>query len=140
VRLDELELGFWFDLEQPGASEKALERAERALGRRLPPEFARALRIRNGGVSNYSGFRRGDYYVPLPAFFSVEDLVRAEEHRVEFGTPAGVVAIASGGHDWLGLDYRMGGEPAIVYQETEDSDLEGVADSFEGLLDGLVEE
>jgi hypothetical protein len=103
-------------------------------------EFVKALKMQNGGVSVYSGFRRGDYYVPLPAFLSIEAILQAEERRAEFGTPSGVIAIASGAHEWLGLDYRTGDEPSVVFQESEEAVLEAVAQSFDDLLAGLVEE
>lgn len=91
------------------------------------------------GVSAYGGFCRGEVSIPLPAFFSVELLLQAEAQRLDFNTPAEMVAIASGAHDWLGLDYRNpGGEPRIVYQEDEDSEIEDVAASFAELLGGLV--
>ncbi|MGE0792113.1 MAG: SMI1/KNR4 family protein, partial [Sandaracinaceae bacterium] len=67
-------------------------------------------------------------------------MIKAERNRDMEGTPEGVVAIASGAHEWLGLDYRDGGEPKIVFQASDQEDLELVADSFEQLLDGLVED
>lgn len=142
MKLEDLDVPFWFPSgsNRLGASADAIDRAEHALGRRLPEELVKALRVQDGGVSTYSSFRRGDYQVPLPAFFSLEQVLSADANRAVFGTPQGLLAIASGGHDWLGLDYRNSREPSVVYQETEDSDIEFVANTFEELLDGLVED
>ncbi len=140
MKLEELELPFWFDRERPGASLEQLEQFEMDAGQTLPGELKEALLLRDGGVSNYSAFRRGDSHVPIPTLFSVEELRQAEARREVFGTPRGIIAIASGGHEWLGLDYRHGTVPKVVFQENEDSELEIVAESFEALLDGLVEE
>ncbi len=79
-------------------------------------------------------------YVGLPAFFSLAELVDAFDNAELFETPDGLIAIGSGGHYWLGLDYRAGAEPAVIYQETEDADIECVAASFDEFLDGLVED
>jgi len=140
MKLSDLELPFWFDVERRGASREQIEQFERDAGIDLPEEFRQALLLRDGGTSNYSSFQRGDYNVPIPAFFSIEALRRAEAGREAFGTPEGVIAIASGGHEWLGLDYRHGPVPRVVFQESEGSALEVVADSFEALLEGLMED
>lgn len=140
MKLSELEHPFWIDRDRAGASMDAIERLERDMGHALPHELVQALLLRDGGVSAYSSFQHGDVYVPLPAFFAVEELRQAWEQRDELGTPAGVVAIAAGGHEWMGLDYREGPDPKVVFQEDEDSPLELVAESFEALLDGLAED
>lgn len=140
MKLRDLEFPFWFDTERGGASHEQIEQFEKDAEIELPEEFRQALLLRDGGTSSYSSFQRGDYYVPIPAFFNVEALRRAEQNREEFGTPEGVVVIASGGHEWLGLDYRHGPVPKVVFQESEDSALEAVADSFEALLEGLMED
>lgn len=139
MRLDELQFPFWIESGRSGASEADIWHAEELLRRRLPGEFAKALSIQDGGVSTYSGFRRGDYYVPLPAFFSVDAMLQAEQRRRSFGTPDGVVAIASGADEWLGLDYRSSDEPRVVFQESSEKEIETVADSFEHLLAGLID-
>ena len=54
--------------------------------------------------------------------------------------PEALDVIAVGAHEWLGLDYRDSTEPAIVYQEDEDAEIEHVASSFEELLAGLTED
>jgi hypothetical protein len=140
MKLRELELPFWFDARRAGASRDQIEQLEREAGVELPEEFRQALMLRDGGTSNYASFRRDDYQVPIPSFFTVEELRRAERHREELGTLRGIVAIAGGGHEWLGLDYRHGPVPTVVFQEDEDAPLEAVADSFEALLDGLTED
>jgi hypothetical protein len=140
MKLEDLQFPFWVESGRPGASAMDIQHAEASLGRRLPVELTKALRLQDGGVSVYSGFRRDDYYVPMPAFFSVEAILQAEARRSSFGTPDGVVAIASGAHEWLGLDYRASDEPSVVFQESDDDDIETVATSFEELLAGLVED
>ena len=140
MKLRDLVFPFWLDTERDGASREQIEQFEKEVGIKLPEEFRQALLLCDGGVSSYSAFQRGDYYVPIPPFFSVEALRRAEQNRDEFGTPERVVVIASGGHEWLGLDYRQGSVPKVVFQEDEESPLEMVADSFEVLLEGLMED
>ena len=140
MKLRDLELPFWFDAERPGASREQIEQLEKALGLALPDELRQALLLRDGGTSNYSSYQQGDCYIPIPAFLSVEELRRAEQHRERFDTPPGVLVIASGAHEWLGLDYRDKLVPSVVFQESEDSPLEIVAESFESLLDGLAED
>lgn len=97
------------------------------------------LRERDGGVSNYTAFHVGEVYVSLPSMFGVDMIVDAFNSAHHFGTPKGVVAIGSSAHSWLGLDYRHGTEPRVVHQESEDSDLEVVAESFDAFVAGLVE-
>lgn len=117
MRLKDLVFPFWLDSDRPGASLETIEQFERQVGCELPAAFKEALLLRDGGVSSYSEYRLADYRVPIPAFLSVEELCRAEENREVFGTPNGIIAVASGGHEWLGLDYRQGSEPKVVFQE-----------------------
>ncbi len=138
MRVSELQYSFWLTEGRPGATANALATAERIVGVRFPQEYRLAMMIQDGGVSSYSSFRRGDYGVPLVAFFSVSEVVEAHENRHLFSTPPGIVAVASGGHEWIGFDYRRGGHPRIVFQEDEDAAIEHVADSFEQFLDGFV--
>jgi hypothetical protein len=140
MKLGELEFPFWFDETRAGATREQIEQFEREARVDLPEEFRQALMLRDGGTSAYSSFQGDGRYVPVPAFFSVEALRRAERHRSEYRIPQGVIIIASGGHEWLGLDYREGPKPKVVFKESEDSPLETVADSFEAWLDGLRED
>lgn len=140
MRLEDLPFDFWFDRRVPGASETEIRKAEAALGRQLPSEFFKALTLRNGGVSNFSSYQRGSFSVPVPSFFSVEELVVADRRLTEFGTPDGIIAIAGGAHEWLGLDYRAGTVPSVVFQESEIGQLEVVSPSFEAFLEGLTED
>ena len=90
-------------------------------------------------MSNYEAYSRNDLYVPLPQFFSVGTIHSAFDASGHFGTPDGVVAFASGGHEWLGLDYRNGSNPSVVFQ-VDDEPLVEIAATFDEFLEGLVEE
>ncbi len=61
MKLKDLKFPFWFDAERAGASPEQIAQFERTAGVQLPDEFKAALLLRNGGVSTYSAFRRGDY-------------------------------------------------------------------------------
>lgn len=138
---DEEPLPFWLDDGTPcaGASREEIAAAETYTGRTLPPALTELLLQRDGGVSYYA-FHVDDLYVPLPGLFSVSMIVNSFDVAAQFGTPDGVIAIAGGGHSWLGLDYRADTDPAVVYQESEDDDLQTIAGSFGDFLAGLVEE
>lgn len=139
---DEEPLPFWFDDGSPakGASLTSISAFEEHIGKSLPASLKRLLLERDGGVSNYEAYHVGELYVPLPAFFSVDTMTRSFDVARHFGTPEGVIAMASGAHDWIGLDYRTSDEPAVVAQAHEDAPLERVAGSFDEFLAGLVEE
>ncbi|MGE0791304.1 MAG: hypothetical protein AB7S26_36860, partial [Sandaracinaceae bacterium] len=62
MRLDELRFAFWFDRDRAGAAPAEIENTEQAIGRRLPRELKEALRVRDGGVSAFSGYQRDDFY------------------------------------------------------------------------------
>jgi hypothetical protein len=129
---------FWLRRGPHGASPDAIAAAEARMGVQLPAAFKDLLLRQDGGVSRHGAYCVGERSVPLPGFFHVATLVSSFEAADAFGTPRGIVAIASGGHDWLGLDYRSGGAPSVVYQVSEDGELEVVAASFEDFLAGLV--
>lgn len=114
--------------------------AKEQLGVALPASLTRLLRERDGGVSNYLAYHVGETYASLPSFFGVAEIISSFLAAGEFGTPQGVVAIGSSAHSWLGLDYRSAPEPAVIYQEDEDSPIVVLATSFDGFLAGLVEE
>ena len=134
MKLEALEFPFWFDADRPGAAREQIDELEREVSFALPEELRKALMIRDGGTPSYSSYQRDDSYIPLPSFLSLDDMRRSAQHCEQFGTPAGILVIASGAHEWLGLDYRHGAAPHVVFQEREDSPLELVADSFESLL------
>ena len=139
---DDSKLPFWFDdgLPTSGASENELALLESMIGERLPPALRDLLAVRNGGVSNFAAFVVGETRVPLPALFSVMEISASVANSESFGTPDGVVAFGGDGDDWVGLDYRQGRVPEVVYQEHDDAPLEVVASSVDELLAGLVEE
>ena len=144
MKLHELIFPFWINRNRAGASPEDITQLEREIGVALPEELRQALMLRDGGVSVYSSYRRGDLCVPVPAFLRVAELRAAERHRhtsdVLAGVPRGVLVIASGGHEWLGLDYRRGSPPSVVFREDDDAPIESVAETFEHWLDGLTED
>jgi hypothetical protein len=140
MKISGLQYDFWMPPARPGADAALIADLENYVGRRFPSEFTVALMLANGGVASYSSYRRGDYFVPLPGFLPVEDVRRAFDDAQEWGTPDGIVVVASGADDWLGFDYRAGAEPSVVYQEYPDAEIETVAASFEDLLGGLIED
>lgn len=136
-------LPFWFDDGIPtnGASEDQLAAAEAQIGHKLPPAFRELLRERDGGVSNYAYRGDDELDIPLPGFFNVTTLVSAHSAAAQFGTPERVVAISSDGDAWLGLDYRASAnDPSVVYQASEEGDLETIASSFASFLSSLIQE
>lgn len=135
-------LPFWFDegAAVPGADAEALSELEAKVGQVLPKELYGLLLVRDGGVSNYGAFSRTGVRIPVPAFFSVEEIGAAFRSSEFFGTPKGVLAIGGGAHEWLGLDYRDGAEPSVVFQDHEEAPLEFVAHSFSEFLGGLQED
>jgi hypothetical protein len=137
---DNVRLSFWYGKEEKGASAEEIARAETHIGHAFPASFRRLLFEQDGGVSSYSAYQAGERDVSLPAFFSLSTLVSSFDVADVFGTPKNVIAIASSGHSWLGLDYRAGGVPSVVYQETEDDEIESLATSFDEFLVGLVRE
>lgn len=136
---------FWFG-SGPGASEEDLSATEAYVGHRLPPLLRQLLLERDGGVSNFSAFEDGDEYFPLPPLFGVSSTAAADTissaFRVglHFGVPTGVVPFAGMGHSWMGLDYRQGDDPSVVYRQEEETAVELVARTFEAFLAGLIEE
>ncbi len=135
-------LPFWFDDGSPakGASAGSIAAFEEHTGKALPVSLKRLLLERDGGVSNYEAYHVDERCVPLPAFFSIETMTRSFDTAHHFGTPDGVIAVASGAHDWLGLDYRTSHKPSVVFQEHEDAPLQWIANSFDDFLEGLGEE
>lgn len=137
-------LPFWFHRTAP-ASIQEIEATERHIGHQLPEEYRALLRLQNGGVSNYSGFRDGERYFPLPPLFGVgagaqDTLARAFDIGAMEGRPEGVVLFAAAEHIWLGLDYRVARGPAVVFGNTDEDELKLVAPSFADFIRGLVEE
>ncbi|MBK6687700.1 MAG: SMI1/KNR4 family protein [Deltaproteobacteria bacterium] len=120
--------------------------AERYVGQKLPRVLRDLLMERNGGVSNYAAFQSRGRYFPLLPFFSVEgtvasgSLMRAFDVRSAFGVPEHVVPFAGQGEAWWGLDYRLSTtEPAVVFRQDADHQVEQVAASFAEFMNGLTE-
>ena len=135
---------FWFRQER-GASAESLDACERYLGVELPRELRRLLALQDGGVSNYTGFEKAGVYVPVLPFLSADPAtsgstyVTADRLRRESGVPSGVVVFAAEGHAWLGLDYRNGDCPSVVYADDAGQPIEVVASTFDEFLAHLVE-
>ena len=116
MAINEQPLPFWFDDGSPsrGAAQTEIATLEQHCGHRLPASFRALLLERNGGVSNFDAFHVGEVYARVSTFFDVETITRSFDTADQFGTPDGVLAIASGAHDWIGLDFRQAGEPTVV--------------------------
>jgi hypothetical protein len=137
---------FWFSDNQPGAGVEALDRAERRFGIRLPTSLRELLREKDGGVSNFSGFKDGSRFYSMLPILSVdpahsgENLFTADAVRAEYEVPKGVITFAAQGESWWGLDYRTNStNPSIVFRLDFEHGIETVAGSFEEFLKGLVE-
>ncbi|HVL39867.1 MAG TPA: SMI1/KNR4 family protein [Fimbriimonadaceae bacterium] len=153
---------FWSDVVDessgPPLTDEMVRAAEQTLGVRLPAEYLRLLRIRNGGYP-----RRGCFPADSPNSWA-DDHVRVEtiwgvghargiegprRHKLaDRGAELpGVVVFAdtpSGGHDFLVFDYRAcgpEGEPQVAHVETEGDVGEPlvVAPNFEAFARGLVD-
>jgi hypothetical protein len=140
MKIADLDPPFWLEPDEPAATRQMISDAESRLGCRFPSEYVDAMLLQNGGVSSYAGYRKGDYFVPLPALLSLDAVISAFDGAERWGTPSGIVVVATGAHEWLGFDYRTGQEPSIVYQEAEDAELEVVANSFAEFVAGLTED
>ena len=143
---DEGPLPFWFGDNRPAATEAQIDDCERHIGRSLPAELRRLLLVQDGGVSNFAGFEDGERYFPVFPIFGAggatrtDTLMRAFDQRRVDGVPDGIIMIAGEGHSWLGLDYRVGVEPAVVFRQTDEDLIEVVARTFAEFLAGLIEE
>ncbi len=137
-------LPFWFDDGIPtrGASEGELAAAEAQIGHKLPAGLRELLHEQDGGVSNYAYRSDDDLYIPLPGFFNIATVISASKSAPLFGTPAGVIAIASDDEAWLGLDYRTAEQegPSVVYQASEEQPLQTIAKSFASFVANLIED
>jgi hypothetical protein len=56
----------------------------------------------------------------------------------EWGLPSPVVLLTGDGHTWIALDYRVGGEPSVVWLDADDQSELQLAPDFRKFLDGLV--
>jgi hypothetical protein len=139
---------FWDNEEsrQPGATQEQIAGTEAIIGYPLPDGLRELLLLRNGGLSNFSAFRRvGEDDYPLFPMFSADpcgdfdSLVSAFGVRGEFDVPDGVVPFSGQGRSWWGLDYRVVNGPGVVFKWDEE-ELVLVASSFDGFLVGLVED
>lgn len=146
---DELAKAFWSDgsdwyTGEHAATEQEIAAAEAAIGHDLPPSFRALLMQENGGVSTFIAYDDGENYFPLLPICGTEAIkqgVGAIDVRKVFNIPDDIVVFAAEGHAWWGLDYRGDRhQPAIVYRNDAESDIETVAPTFDEMLAGLVED
>lgn len=143
---NEERLPFWFRGDGGGAQASQIEFAERYVKQRFPPLLRELLLLRDGGVSNYAAFQSPGRYFPLLPFFCVDgtaasgSFMRAYDVRSAFGVPENVVPFAGQGEAWWGLDYRTSTtDPAVVFRQDAEHEVEQVATSFLEFLNGLTE-
>jgi len=140
MKVEYLKNPFWFDKKKNGASVKQVQDTEDIIGLAFPVEYRNALMIRNGGVSNYPTFSAHGVTIPVLPFFSVEEVAFSRRQFPLESDGCAIIVVASGAHGFLGLKYQGNGEPAVVYQDDEDAEIEFVAENFEQFLDGLSED
>lgn len=137
-------------LVQPPLTEEALRDAERELGVTLPEDYVALLRLQNGGVvSDACGaFPTSEPTGWAPDHVELADMmgIGADFQTIgsstywseEWGLPSPVVMLTGDGHWWIALDYRGGGEPSVVWLDSElDEDIQ-LAGSFRAFVEGLV--
>lgn len=138
----------------PPITTARIQKAEKALGRKLPASYLSLLEERNGGVPVRRCFRTsrrtswandhieieairglsGEWGIDSKSGLGSQDLIE------EWGYPdIGIVIchLPSGGHDTIMLDYRVrNAEPSVVYID-EDRSILKLADTFEEFTRGL---
>ncbi len=133
------------------------ERAEAALGYKLPAAYVWLMEQHNGGVPVNTCFPANtptnwaDDHIAIEGIFGVwprpmDSIVSETRLMVDkWGYPNIGVAICdcpTGGHQEVFLDYRKcgpQGEPAVVYVDQEDDySILHLADNFEDFIRGLV--
>lgn len=137
-------------LVQPPLTDEALREAERELGVTLPEDYVALLRQQNGGVvsddcgafpttqatgwaPDHVGF--ADMMGIGPDFQTIASSTYWSE---EWGLPAPVVMLTGDGHWWIALDYRGGGEPSVVWLDSERDEDVQLAETFRAFVEGLV--
>lgn len=150
--------------DNPPLSDPILAHAQHVLGVRLPQEYVRLLRVRNGGPTCYDAgnvypLKKPTRYAPDARMLSFpemsgigpvdrEDAARVGAHDiletpamlVEWGLPAGLVLLSGDGHEWFALDYRYNAQPGVIWIESADLELGRLASSFAEFLRKLRSE
>jgi hypothetical protein len=146
--------GFWDAksdyLVQPPLTEEALRETERELGVALPEAYVTLLRQQNGGVVSdaYSAFPMSEPTGWAPDHVAFGDMMgigrdfetigSSTYWAAEWELPSPVVMLTGEGHWWIALDYRAGGEPSVVWLDSErDEDIQ-LAPCFRAFVEGLV--
>jgi hypothetical protein len=150
---------YQFEIDTP-FNEEEWKRTEGVLGVRLPKNYERLLRERNGGSLRYNSIllKRAPktFYMSgrVYCFDSIAGIHRSHSYGLTqraqiagegWGVPKGMIALDGDGHWWLCLDYRKcgpRGEPTVVHWDQPDpitNKLETfkVADTFEQLITHL---
>ena len=150
---DEIKVAFWADGTydvHPPLTDAAVREAEAVLGVPLPEALLDLLRVQNGG-----GVARGrrrcltsgptswaDDHAPLPDLMGIghtkglTSLLDAPALIDEWGLPRGIVPLSGDGPTWIALDYRRGGEPAVVW--LDDGRELALAPDFRSFVEGLT--
>jgi hypothetical protein len=160
---DEVLERFWdtgdTDGVHPPLTREAISDTERKLGVRLPPDYLKLMRVRNGGrvsreldgapLDPPREYRSGHVseYVAFDDLYGLggggrdSHLWRSEDFPEEAELPAGLVFIGSpDGHEYLALDYRecgADGEPSVVWVDSELGFIEHLAPTFRAFLERL---
>ena len=72
-------------------------------------------------------------------FLGADSIIHAFDLRDSFDIPQGVIVFSAMGNAWLGLDYRAGVSPSVLYGDADYSTMETIAASFDEFLGNLVE-
>lgn len=143
VTHDERSLSFWSEV-VVGATEESIQNAESYVGQRLPDSLRTLLKVQDGGVSNYGAcVSQGERYPVLPLLgvsaTASGSIVRAFDLMDSFDVPREVVVFAAMGNAWLGLDYRSGPVPSVLYGDVDYATTNTIAENFDEFLKNLVE-
>lgn len=143
---------------EPNLDDQTLSAVEKALGVRLPQAYVDLCRTHNGGLlrmTTHAAPTRTTWASDHVAIYSIlaigqtspESLCgeRGSRFWVDgWGYPEIGVYFAdcpSAGHDMLALDYREGGDPAVVHVDQEwEYRVTRIASSFEAFINGLQNE
>lgn len=139
--------------EHPPLTDEMLATAEAHLGVKLPGEFVRLLRVRNGGYTQGFGFPMAQPttwakdHVPLhelfgvvtdPSIVTTQNVLETEYMTKEWDLPPRQVLLSGDGHWWITLDYRRGPIPSVAWIDVECGQDIQVAPTFAAFLNGLV--
>ena len=133
-------------------TQRAILKAERQLGQKLPTELLELLRIRNGGYTQEFAYPMtertswSENHVPFSELMGIVfDKSKTQEaslldssHAEEWGLPKKQVPLCGDGHWFITLDYRTSEVPKVMWIDTECEEEVFIADSFKDFLNGLI--